>query len=216
MKHRSPQFVAVLAALAAASLAQAQSPSFQADLATRQAELGRARGPEAYAALRRVWSSWDRASPAQVEETLESAATDRRLPPAVQAYAGTLAAFARFRRGDIKAGHDELAALGYVERFLVIGPFDNEGKAGLDTTFGPELAFETPIVPGRAESGKERPVRWRAVPHEFPQGFVNLGSLLRPEQKVCAYLTTFVESKAGGKAPKKIIFVKGKMVNLVI
>ena len=201
MKHRSPLLFAVLAA---ASLARAQSPSFQADLAARQTELSAARGPEAYAALRRVWSSWDRASPAQVEEILEQAAVDGSSSPPVRAYAGALAAFARFRRGDIKAAHDRIAALGFVERFLLIGPFDNEGKAGLDTTFGPELAFESPIVPGRAESGKERPVRWRALPNEFPQGFVSFGALLRPEQKVCAYATTFVESRAAGKAPKKI------------
>ncbi|HWP09877.1 MAG TPA: DUF3857 domain-containing protein [Polyangiaceae bacterium] len=201
MKHRSPLISAVLLA---AGLASAQSPSFHADLAKRQDELESARGPEAYAALRRIWSSWDRASPAQVEETLEHAATDKRLTPPVRTYAGALAAFARFRRGDIKAAHDQIAALGFVDRFLVIGPFDNEGKSGLDTTFGPELAFESPIVPGKAESGKERPVRWRAIPREFPQGFVSFGSLLRPEQKVCAYATTFVESRSGRKEPRKI------------
>jgi transglutaminase-like putative cysteine protease len=184
--------------------ALAQSPSFQADLAARQSELATARGPEAYAALRRIWSSWDRASPDQVEETLLGATHSDKLSEPARVYAGVLSALARFRRGDMKAASAEIAALGYVDRFLVIGPFDNEGKAGLDTPFGPELALSSPIVPGRAETGKERPVRWRAVPQEFPQGFVNFASLLRPEQKVCAYATTFVQAASGTKAPRKL------------
>ncbi|HTQ03962.1 MAG TPA: DUF3857 domain-containing protein [Polyangiaceae bacterium] len=203
MKYSSHSLVAALV-LSAALPALAQSPSFQADLATRQKELASARGPEAYAALRRIWSSWDRASPAQVEETLLGATEEKTLSAPVRVYAGVLAALARFRRGDVKAAHDEIAALGYIDRFLVIGPFDNEGKAGLDTPFGPELALGSPIVPGRAESGKERPVRWRAVPQEFSQGFVSFGSLLRPDQKVCAYATTFVQAAKNTKTPRPV------------
>jgi tetratricopeptide (TPR) repeat protein/transglutaminase-like putative cysteine protease len=202
VKLSSSLFVAVL--LAVAFPARAQSLSYQADLAARRAELDRARGPEAYAALRRIWASWDRANPAQVEETLIGAMGSKALSAPAKSYAGVLAALARFRRGDAKAAREQIVSLGYVDRFLVIGPFDNEGKNGLDTPFGPELAFESPIVPGRAESGKERPVRWRAVPREFPQGYVNFGSLLRPEQKVCAYATTFVQAAPGTKTPRTI------------
>ncbi len=203
MKLSSLSLVAVLV-LSAELPVLAQSPSFQADLAARQKELSSARGPEAYAALRRIWSSWDRASPAQVEETLLGAGQARTLSEPQRVYADVLAALARFRRGDVKAAREEIRALGYVDRFLVIGPFDNEGKAGLDTAFGPELALGSSIVPGRAESGKERPVRWRAVPQEFPQGFVSFASLLRPDQKVCAYATTFVQAAKDTKAPRPI------------
>jgi len=203
VKLSSLSLVAVLV-LSAELPVLAQSPSFQADLAARQKELSSARGPEAYAALRRIWSSWDRASPAQVEESLLAATQTKTLSEPQRVYAGMLAALARFRRGDVKAAREEIRALGYVDRFLVIGPFDNEGKAGLDTAFGPELALGAPIVPGRAESGKERPVRWRAVPQEFPQGFVSFASLLRPDQKVCAYATTFVQAAKETKAPRPI------------
>src|SRR6185369_14330966 len=42
-----------------------------------------------------------------------------------------------------RQGHDKEAAalrkqLGLISRFVVAGPFDNEGKAGHDTVFGPE------------------------------------------------------------------------------
>jgi hypothetical protein len=176
---------------------------FHPDLERRVADVEAARGPEAYAAIRRLWSAWDRARPSHVEEALLSASGNAKLDPPARAYAATLGALARVRRGDLKSAATEIARLGYVDRWLVIGPFDNEGKAGLDTAFGPELSFDKPIVFGRAESGKERPVRWRAVPREFPHGFVSMGSLMRPEQKVCGYATTFVRDKAS-KRPRTV------------
>ncbi len=156
-----------------------------------------ARGAHAYAALRELWSTWDRADPTQVEALLRLTAEDPRLMPSPRAYAKTLAAYARTRRGDFSAARRELRALGFVDRFLVVGPFDNEGKAGLGQVFQPELELAEPIVPGRAYSGKERPVRWREVPDVFPYGWVDLGSLLRPQQRMCGYLTSFVRSRAG-------------------
>jgi tetratricopeptide (TPR) repeat protein/transglutaminase-like putative cysteine protease len=176
---------------------------FHPDLERRAADVEAARGPEAYAALRRLWSVWDRARPEHVEQALLSASGNAKLSPPVRAYAATLGALARVRRGDLKSASTEIARLGYVDRWLVIGPFDNEGKSGLETAFGPELTLDKPIVPGRAESGKERPVRWRAVPREFPHGFVNLGSLVRPEQKICGYATTFVRG-AAAERPRSI------------
>jgi cellulose synthase operon protein C len=196
--------VLLLALFLVARPTRAESALFHPDLGERIAELQAARGPEAYAALRRVWASWDRASPAHVEEILLAARENPRLSPALRVYAGVLAGLARVRRGDLRAGRDAIAALGYVDRWAVIGPFDNEGKSGLDTAFGPELELGNPIVPGRAQSGKERPVRWRGVPREFPHGFVNFGSLLRPDQKVCAYATTFVQAKQGKPAPRTV------------
>lgn len=195
-------FVFLLALALLVRPASAESAVFHPDLGARVAELEAARGPEAYAALRRVWASWDRANPTHVEEILLAAREDPRLAAPHRVYAGVLAALARVRRGDLRAGRDAIARLGYVDRWAVIGPFDNEGKAGLDTAFGPELELGSPIVPGRAQSGKERPVRWRPVPREFPYGFVNFGALLRPEQKVCAYATTFVQAKAGTRTPR--------------
>jgi tetratricopeptide (TPR) repeat protein/transglutaminase-like putative cysteine protease len=187
------RFVALaLGIFASAPSAGAVTGLFHPDLERRLADIEAARGPEAYAAIRRLWSVWDRARPLHVEEALLQTSGNPKLTPPVRAYAATLGALARVRRGDVKSASTEISRLGYVDRWLVIGPFDNEGKSGLATAFGPELSLDKPIVPGRAESGKERPVRWRAVPREFPHGFVNLGSLVRPEQKICGYATTYV------------------------
>ena len=147
-----------------------------------------------YATLRKIWGTWDRADPSQVEEALRAAARDSRLSPPARAYAGTLSALGRARRGDLKAARDSIRALGYVDQWLIVGPFDNEGKAGLDTESGPEPELLQAIVPGKAYTGKERPVRYRGVPAVFPYGFLDAGSLVRPESKVCVFATTFVSA----------------------
>src|SRR5690606_24177218 len=86
-------------------------------------------------------------------------------------------------------------------------PFDNEGKEGFERVFEPETeqALTDPIVPGRAFSGKERAVRWRTVPSSaFPYGWLDAGALLRPEEKICFYATTFVRSKQPNPRKRKI------------
>jgi tetratricopeptide (TPR) repeat protein/transglutaminase-like putative cysteine protease len=184
----------LLAALAfVAREAPAADERFHPELTRRLASLDRARGAEGYAALRRLWSTWDRANPTHVEQALLAAESDAKLAPPLRVYAGTLSAFARVRLGDFRNARDKFQRLGYVDRWLVVGPFANEGKEGLETPFGPETELTAPIVPGRPYTGKERPVRYRAVPREFPHGYLHLGALFRPERKVCGYATTFVK-----------------------
>ncbi|MEZ4369329.1 MAG: DUF3857 domain-containing protein [Polyangiaceae bacterium] len=205
--HRCPKpqrFALTVGTLALAlfSGGAARAEWFHPDLERAAAEVESAKGPEAYAALRRVWSTWDRANPDQVEQVLGLASENPKLTPSARAYAAMLVAYARGRRGDLTANRKQLRELGFVDRWLVVGPFDNEGKAGLAQAFQPETEFSSEIVLGRAYSGKERPVRWREAPNVFSYGFVDLGSLLRPEQKACGYLTSFVKSKAG--KPKQL------------
>lgn len=171
-----------------------RAAAFHPHLTAALDELDRARSVEAYAALRRVWAAWDRADPDQVEQALILASTSSQLTPALRAYAGTLAAYARLRRGDPAEAHRRIRALGYVDRWFVLGPFDNEGKAGLLAVQGPEAELQSPLSAAKPYSGKERPVRWRAVPDAFPYGFLDLGSLLRPEAKVCAWVASVVQS----------------------
>lgn len=172
----------------------------QATLA--QLERDPRRSQDAYLALRQIWGSWDNVSPTLVQEALLRAETSPRLSPPVRAYAGLLTAYARLRRGDPDFARQKIRSLGYVDRWLIAGPFDNEGKNGLDTAFEPESEFNAPMVPGRLYAGKERGVKWRRVPNVFAYGYVDTGALLQPNSKVCAYLTTFVRSAA--KRPRRM------------
>ncbi len=174
------------------------------DLVRAQRKFEKARGGEAYLALRRVWDTWGRANPQHVEEALALASESSRHDAGVRAYARLLGAYARVRRGDLASAQSSIRAQGFVDRWLLVGPFDNEGKSGLGQEFGPEAEPGAPIVPGRAYTGKERPVRWRVVPDAFPYGWIDTGSLIRPELKTCAYATTFVSGDEDQKRDRTI------------
>jgi tetratricopeptide (TPR) repeat protein len=166
---------------------------FHPDLERALAEWSRSSGGPAYTALRELWQTWDRADPAQVEEALHEASVDRRSPAPLRAYAELLVAYARLRRGDGKAAQTRIRALGYVDQWLVLGPFDNTGKSGFDSPQGPEPELAEPIAWGRGYPGKDgRQVRWRVVPPAFPYGWVDAGALLRPRQQMCAFFATYV------------------------
>jgi tetratricopeptide (TPR) repeat protein len=183
----------VLVLVLLAGPASAQTDRFDPELRDAVARLDRARGPEAVAALRRIWDTWDRADPTHVEEQL-LLVEQGRWSPAMRVYAGTLAAYARLRRGDVTAARRKIAELGFIDEWIAVGPFDNEGKAGFAVEHGPELDFTRAIIPGRAYTGKERPVRWRTVPAvAFPYGWLDTGALLRPAQHACVYVSTFVQ-----------------------
>ncbi|HYQ29118.1 MAG TPA: hypothetical protein VER04_17930, partial [Polyangiaceae bacterium] len=196
------QALAVLCGtLCVLSVAHAGQTTFHRDLNELTKQLDLARGPEVYATLRKIWGTWDRADPIHVEEALRAATRDTHLSAPARAYASTLSALGRARRGDLKAARDSIRALGYIDQWQIVGPFDNEGKAGLDTPSGPEPELLQPIVPGKAYTGKERPVRYRPVPAVFPYGYLDAGSLVRPEAKVCVFATTFVSAP---KAKRKL------------
>ena len=140
----------VVGLLGLSALAHAGQSTFHRDLIEFSAQLDAARGPEVYATLRKIWGTWDRADPTQVEEALRAATRDPHLSAPARAYAGTLAALGRARRGDLKAARDSIRKLGYVDQWAIVGPFDNDGKAGLDTAMGPEPELTQAIVPGKA------------------------------------------------------------------
>ncbi len=163
-----------------------------------------AKGAEVYAALRELWRTWDRADPTHVEEAIAAVAEDPQAAPQIKVYAELLRAYARRRRGDLDGALARVEKLGFVRRWMSVGPFDNENKGGFERTFGPETDLAEPIVPGRAYDGKERTVRWRVPPEITHYGWFDFGDLVRPRENVCAYATTFVRAKAGAKASRKV------------
>jgi len=184
---------------AAAAPSAARTPEER--LVQAQLEFERAQGLAAYVALLRIWQAWEDADPRKVEEALLVAAEGTQRPEALRAYARVLAAYARVRRGDRVSAESTFRDLGFVTSWMIVGPFDNEGKSGFAQEFEPDLQPGAPLVPGQAYSGKERPVRWRVAPDVFRYGWIDFGSMLRPEMNVCAFATTFV---AGGERARPI------------
>ncbi|HEX4628331.1 MAG TPA: hypothetical protein VH137_06020, partial [Gemmatimonadales bacterium] len=165
-----------------------------AHLAELRAEVSTARGPAAYLAIRRLWAEWDRGDPSEVEEVLRDVAVDTTATPPLRAYASLLEAYARRRRGDLDGARARIARLGYVGNWVIVGPFDNDGRAGLDAAYDPEKEQELPLNITRDYDGKShRPVRWRLLPPAAsPYAWVDFGSFVRPEEQACVYASTFV------------------------
>lgn len=159
---------------------------------------------ESYAALRAIWQVWDHEEPREVDAALEQLATSTKLKPAPRAYAGLLHAYARRRLGDVAEAHRIIQSLGFVATWAVAGPFDNEGKAGFDTRFGPEAEANHAFDFSEPWPGKERPVRYRLAPPIASNGWLDVGAMVRPQENVCAYATTLVRARSkDGKASER-------------
>jgi transglutaminase-like putative cysteine protease/predicted Zn-dependent protease len=162
-------------------------------LAHLRADALAARGPLVYVAVRKVWSEWDRDDPAAVEEVLHEVATAPGVTPPARAYAGLLEAYARRRRGDLDGAHARIARLGFVSDWMMLGPFDNDGKVGFLADLDAEHDLDAPLNLARDYDGKEhRPVRWRLLPPASPYGWVDFGVFVRPAEQVCVLAETFV------------------------
>jgi tetratricopeptide (TPR) repeat protein len=185
--------------------AKADGPDRLTSLARLRSDVATAHGPAAYVALRKVWSEWDRGDPTEVEEVLHEVATDGGTPAPVRAYAALLEAYARRRRGDLEGAHARIAQLGYIGKWMLAGPFDNDGKAGLLAEYDPEKEQALPLNLTRDYDGKEHhPVRWRLLPAVSPYGWVDFGVFVRPDEQVCIYAETFVRDarvKGSGSRP---------------
>jgi tetratricopeptide (TPR) repeat protein len=83
-------------------------------------------------------------------------------------------------------------SLGFVGDFYVVGGFDNEGKGGCDTDFGPEAA--TLDLSARFAGAKGREVSWRRLAVTPTDGYVDLASAVRPNREAVAYALTWLEA----------------------
>ena len=91
-----------------------------------------------------------------------------------------------------------------MSKWLVVGPFDNEGKGGMDRSFGPDDERTKPIAVAHSYEGKERLVHWRVAPDVSTYGWLDFGAFMRPTENACAYATTFVRDARSEKTKGKI------------
>ena len=146
-------------------------------------ELKQASGVEKYAALRAVWREWDKTDPTAVEEAIADVERDQAASAPLRAYATIVGAYARRRRGDLDGARAKIHAAGVVDKWIVLGPFDNEGKEGLEHAFAPEKEFGEALDLMRPYQGKERPTRWRVAPDVYGYGWLDLGDLDAPARE---------------------------------
>ncbi|HOX46967.1 MAG TPA: DUF3857 domain-containing protein [Myxococcota bacterium] len=123
-------------------------------------------------------------------------AEDGRAPLAVRRLAQDLRA-QRLRA----AGRDDEARaawtrLGLLRSFWVVGPFDNDGRAGFQRADGPEQGLDL----DRPVSSKHGALAWRPLPHPPADGRVHLHPLLLPRGAVTAYALAGVRLRRPARA----------------
>ena len=200
---------------------------FEAELAGEATRLAATRGrPEGVVPLLAVAALYDEVPPGLVERLLRETADARGTDPLVAAQAAYLLARIEDDRagdGNGDAGANESAAfapgaaapappatpgdrrraaLGFVTRFAVVGPF-GDGRASFGEAFPPEHE-DGPLDPARRYPGKEREVWWRSAAGVVRQGVLYLDGLLRPDSQTAAYATTFIHVDRGGPAALRL------------
>jgi tetratricopeptide (TPR) repeat protein/transglutaminase-like putative cysteine protease len=124
-------------------------------------------------------------------------ADDRKAAAEVRALARFQLAGVERARGDLERAQAELARLGFLREWRVVGPFDDEGKRGHDAIYPPEQGVDL----SASYAGKARQVAWRALPPEAAAwGLVDLGAAMRPAREVAAYALAAVDSPGERRA----------------
>lgn len=197
----APLFVSsvLVSAVWSGRVAVAEAPStaaspYDAELVQRQHRYAQAKGSLAsIPALLGIVELWDEVEDrTPLVKFIDQIANDS----AAHAEVRSRARFLRTLLADLQGEHDranrERAALGILDSFLLIGPFDNEAKLGHGIAYPPE----TERAPTEtAVAGKREPVAWRALPPTVVQGMINLDAVLRPATYATAYLQTALVAK---------------------
>ena len=111
-------------------------------------------------------------------------AGDPRAHPEVRALARWFLASVEESRGNPNRADAERERLGFLHGWWMAGPFDNEGRGGLERAFPPE----GPLDLEARFPGKVREVGWRPLPPELEfRGIAAIGTAVRPQREVVVY-----------------------------
>jgi transglutaminase-like putative cysteine protease/tetratricopeptide (TPR) repeat protein len=121
----------------------------------------------------------------------------RSTDPLVAAQASYLLSLEEDHAGQYQQADARRRGLGLLRDFWVLGPFDAQGRSGLERVYPAELALPDPRG-SQCYPGKTHEVCWRRTsPEVARQGAVVLGALLRPDNDAVAYLLAYVHSDRG-------------------
>ncbi|MBI3185429.1 MAG: DUF3857 domain-containing protein [Myxococcales bacterium] len=187
---RSLSLLALL--LSPAALPKPGGPAAErAEKRSREA-LAQYHSPRAVAALVRLHGLKDELEDLNpLAHTYAALLSRRGTDPFARAIAHRLYADVERARGHSTKARALLEPLGFIQRYWVVGGFDNEGKAGCNTTHGPEGAA---IDLQATYPTRGREAGWRRLTAATPDGFVDLSTLVRPSSETVAYALTFLEA----------------------
>lgn len=206
----------------AVTLALASSPKLNSPVTARAEALGKLaqsqyRDVRAAAALVRLHALMDDVDDLNLlAGPYVSLLSRRDTEPNVRVLARLLLADVERARGRTVKAQESIDALGFVKDWWVVGSFDNEGKGGCDTDFGPESAVDL-----RASyPAAVRDETWRKMNAMAGDGYVDLSLALRPNTEAVGYALTFLRADAETRADLSLgtsgayrLFVNGVKVS---
>jgi tetratricopeptide (TPR) repeat protein len=116
--------------------------------------------------------------------------------PHVRTLARLFSADIERARGKTVKAAGLISELGFVQDWYAVGSFDNEGKGGCNTDYGPESAPDLQST----YPTKFREVGWRSPGAKSVDGYVDLSVSLRPNTEAVAYALTFLQAEADTRA----------------
>lgn len=150
---------------------------------------------------------WDHEDPEEVLAALARVASDRRAPPWTVGYYRWAQGSLLLRLGRVEEAREVFDELGFVQEWMVVGPFDNDNEAGFDRAFPPEESLGSALDMTATYEGRFRPVTWRQYPSPpHPDGATVLGTIMEPHEASCAYLATVVQSNRPVRAALRLGF----------
>ncbi|MCB9566443.1 MAG: DUF3857 domain-containing protein [Myxococcales bacterium] len=167
---------------------------WERELQRRQLLLKTRRGPAA--ALGLVGILGDLAGeiePERLRRVIAEVAEARRHDPLVRAQAIYLLGRLAEAEGDRVGARARFESVGFLLDWEILGPFDNQGRAGHDRVYEPEQA---PFDPRQSFSGKlaGESLAWQRLAYdEIPHGaYVALDDRLHPNTQATGYATIWV------------------------
>src|SRR5256885_10514399 len=192
----------ILAALPAAAFAAAQVAPSDVHVADRAADSARALSTRivseadtarAVPDLFRLYELRDDVGDLGVlAKAFDTAAAAPGALPETRATALELRAQIAVAQGQLAEAQQITDKAAPIRAFSVIGPFENEGRAGFSTAYGPEVDG---FVASKRYAGKEHEVGWRELsPNTFPLGYLGLSRAISPDENVAVYAATVLHS----------------------
>ena len=90
------------------------------------------------------------------------------------------------RLKDLGRPIDLALAFGFIQRWKVVGPFDNTDEKGFDLVYPPERKLDF----GTRLAGKNGQVEWTDHVGKDPSGKIDFDAIYSPQKEVCAYAAT--------------------------
>ncbi len=142
-----------------------------------------------------IWNAYDsiddRDMAKRLESVLSKVVNNRKTDPLVRTRANHFLGHVLRYLGKFDESSKVFSRLGYVRKWMVIGPFDNDQNSGFDTPYGPET---DPFDLHMKYKGKQKEVSWKKVKYFSFDGRVSLSALMDPSRWTTAYLTTWIHS----------------------